>query len=136
MEIFLEIWSGDDPGHDALVDRLVYNSGQMAGLLRTPDHNQTVRQVSPLNVENPERAGAHQEDTETDENGHGVNEWLAHEPAFSGRIVSGRHVAASGVGATGSKTIENTICTPSAGNLQIFSAMRVRSGESEGDRSE
>ena len=63
-------------------------------------------QVSHLNAKIPNKVCAHQEDTKTDKYCHGVNEWLAHEPAFSIRIVSGLHVAASDMKVTASKTVK------------------------------
>ena len=91
--------------------------------------------MNRLNVASPENDFAHQEYTETDECRHGVNERLAHEPALSGRIISGQHAAASNLNATGSETIE-TIVYP----LLMFSRTclefgeRKRSGKSENDR--
>ena len=82
----------------------------MARLLQTLDRIQTVRQVNHLNIKTPEEVRAHQEDTETDEYCHGVNEWLTHEPAFSGRIVPRRHVAASDTKGSGSETKETVVC--------------------------
>ena len=57
-------------------------------------------------AERVSRDGAHQEDAETDENRHDVNEWLAHEPAFRGNVISRRHAAASGSNTTGSGMIK------------------------------
>ena len=67
----------------------------MARRSRTPDHSQTLWKVSRLSTTNLQKSCAHQEDTETDEYRHGINEWLAHKPAFSRGVVSGWHFVAS-----------------------------------------
>ena len=93
------------------------------GWTRTLDHSQTARRVSCLDRTCLERDRAHQEDTKTDEDRHGVNEWLAHEPASS---VSGCHVALDS-STMGSETIKRLcvlywiVCLESAG-------VRLRTG--------